>query len=118
MSSEKWRISSQPGVSLLDCALCDLCLVSHPAQVYVKPFIIMSVIPFAFIGAIWGHQIMKLAGLVSGLAMMSILGMIAAAGVVVVSSLFWCMPSISVGMRVARWPMQWYAATSDADRLC
>ena len=47
----------------------------------------MSVIPFAFIGAIWGHQIMKLAGLVSGLAMMSILGMIAAAGVVVNSSL-------------------------------
>ncbi|MEL0296531.1 MAG: efflux RND transporter permease subunit, partial [Gammaproteobacteria bacterium] len=62
-------------------------LLAIPLRSYVKPFIIMSVIPFAFIGAIWGHQIMKLAGLVSGLAMMSILGMIAAAGVVVNSSL-------------------------------
>ena len=62
-------------------------LLAIPLRSYVKPFIIMSVIPFAFIGAIWGHQIMKLGGLVSGLAMMSILGMIAAAGVVVNSSL-------------------------------
>ena len=62
-------------------------LLAIPLRSYVRPFIIMSVIPFAFIGAIWGHQIMKLAGLVSGLAMMSILGMIAAAGVVVNSSL-------------------------------
>ena len=62
-------------------------LLAIPLRSYVKPFIIMSVIPFAFIGAIWGHQIMKLVGLVSGLAMMSILGMIAAAGVVVNSSL-------------------------------
>ena len=62
-------------------------LLAIPLRSYVKPFIIMSVIPFAFIGAIWGHQIMKMAGLVSGLAMMSILGMIAAAGVVVNSSL-------------------------------
>ena len=62
-------------------------LLAIPLRSYMKPFIIMSVIPFAFIGAIWGHQIMKLAGLVSGLAMMSILGMIAAAGVVVNSSL-------------------------------
>ena len=62
-------------------------LLAIPLRSYTKPFIIMSVIPFAFIGAIWGHQIMKLAGLVSGLAMMSILGMIAAAGVVVNSSL-------------------------------
>ena len=62
-------------------------LLAIPLRSYVKPFILMSVIPFAFIGAIWGHQIMKLAGLVSGLAMMSILGMIAAAGVVVNSSL-------------------------------
>jgi multidrug efflux pump subunit AcrB len=62
-------------------------LLAIPLSSYSKPFMIMSVIPFAFVGAIWGHQIMKLAGLVSGLAMMSILGMIAAAGVVVNSSL-------------------------------
>ena len=47
----------------------------------------MSVIPFALVGAIWGHLIMKNTGYVSGLAMMSILGFIAASGVVVNSSL-------------------------------
>ena len=62
-------------------------LLAIPLQSYVQPLIIMSVIPFAFLGAIWGHQIMKLAGLVSGIAMMSILGFIAASGVVVNSSL-------------------------------
>ena len=62
-------------------------LLAVPLQSYAQPLIIMSVIPFAFLGAIWGHQIMKLVGLVSGLAMMSILGFIAASGVVVNSSL-------------------------------
>jgi len=47
----------------------------------------MSVIPFALTGAIWGHLIMKSFGLLTGLAMMSILGFVAAAGVVVNSSL-------------------------------
>ncbi|MGB1537605.1 MAG: efflux RND transporter permease subunit, partial [Pseudomonadales bacterium] len=54
---------------------------------YAQPLMIMSVIPFAYVGAIWGHQIMKQFDLISGVAMMSILGMIAAAGVVVNSSL-------------------------------
>jgi len=47
----------------------------------------MSVIPFAFVGAIWGHIIMKSLGYVTGLAMMSVLGFVAASGVVVNSSL-------------------------------
>ena len=47
----------------------------------------MSVIPFAFVGAVWGHLIMKTFGYVSGLAMMSMLGITAASGVVVNSSL-------------------------------
>ena len=47
----------------------------------------MSVIPFALVGAIAGHLIMKSFGLLSGLAMMSVMGFIAASGVVVNSSL-------------------------------
>lgn len=62
-------------------------LLAIPLRSYVQPLIIMSVIPFAFMGAIWGHLIMKTLGFVSGLAMMSILGMVAATGVVVNSSL-------------------------------
>ncbi|MDA0827869.1 MAG: efflux RND transporter permease subunit, partial [Proteobacteria bacterium] len=62
-------------------------LLAIPLHSYTQPLMIMSVIPFAYVGAIWGHQIMKQFDLVAGIAMMSILGMIAAAGVVVNSSL-------------------------------
>ncbi len=62
-------------------------LLAIPLRSYVQPFIIMSVIPFAFVGAILGHMLMKSFDLVSGLAMMSIMGIIAASGVVVNSSL-------------------------------
>lgn len=62
-------------------------LLAIPLKSYMQPLLIMSVIPFAMLGAIWGHQIMKTAGLVSGLAMMSVMGIIAASGVVVNSSL-------------------------------
>ena len=62
-------------------------LLAIPLQSYTQPLIIMCVIPFAMLGAIWGHQIMKTFDLVSGLAMPSVMGMIAASGVVVNSSL-------------------------------
>ncbi len=62
-------------------------LLAIPLRSYLQPLIIMSVIPFAFVGAIWGHLIMKSLGFISGIAMMSILGFVAACGVVVNSSL-------------------------------
>ena len=62
-------------------------LLATPLGSYVQPLIIMSVIPFAFVGAIWGHLIMQSFGMVSGIAMMSVMGFIAASGVVVNSSL-------------------------------
>ncbi|MEE8474288.1 MAG: efflux RND transporter permease subunit, partial [Myxococcota bacterium] len=62
-------------------------LLAVPLRSYTQPLIIMSVIPFALVGAVYGHLIMKGFGLVSGLAMMSVMGFIAASGVVVNSSL-------------------------------
>jgi len=62
-------------------------LLAIPLKSYSQPIVIMSVIPFAFVGAIWGHAIMKSFGLIAGLSMMSMLGFIAASGVVVNSSL-------------------------------
>ena len=62
-------------------------LLAVPLKSYLQPLVIMSVVPFAFAGAIWGHLIMKTFGYVSGLAMMSVMGVIAASGVVVNSSL-------------------------------
>lgn len=62
-------------------------LLAIPLRSYGQPLIIMSVIPFAFVGAIWGHIIMKAAGLLDSLAIMSVMGFVAASGVVVNSSL-------------------------------
>jgi len=64
-------------------------LLAVPLRSYLQPFVIMSVIPFAFVGAVLGHLLLQWEpiGLVKGLAMMSIQGVIAAAGVVVNSSL-------------------------------
>ncbi len=62
-------------------------LLAVPLRSYSQPLIIMSVIPFALVGAIAGHLLMKSFGLLTGLAMMSVMGFIAASGVVVNSSL-------------------------------
>jgi multidrug efflux pump subunit AcrB len=62
-------------------------LLAIPLGSYGQPLIIMSVIPFAFVGAIWGHIIMKGLGLLDSMAIMSIMGFVAASGVVVNSSL-------------------------------
>jgi multidrug efflux pump subunit AcrB len=62
-------------------------LLAVPLRSYMQPLIIMSVIPFALVGSVYGHLLMKTFGFVSGMAMMSIMGLITACGVVVNSSL-------------------------------
>ena len=62
-------------------------LLAIPLRSYGQPLIIMSVIPFAFVGAVWGHMIMKAGGLLNSMAIMSVMGFVAASGVVVNSSL-------------------------------
>jgi multidrug efflux pump subunit AcrB len=57
-------------------------ILAIPLKSYLQPFVIMSVIPFGTVGAIFGHMIMGFA-----IALPSVLGMIALAGVVVNSSL-------------------------------
>jgi len=57
-------------------------LLAVPLKSYSQPLIIMSVIPFSLTGAIWGHFWMGL-----DLSMMSMFGLIAAAGVVINDSL-------------------------------
>ena len=62
-------------------------LLAIPLKSYGQPLIIMSVIPFAFVGSVWGHILMKGFGLLDSMAIMSVMGIIAASGVVVNSSL-------------------------------
>ncbi|ALS97134.1 efflux RND transporter permease subunit [Lacimicrobium alkaliphilum] len=57
-------------------------LLAVPLKSYGQPIIIMSVIPFAMTGAIWGHFFFGL-----DMSMMSTFGLIAAAGVVINDSL-------------------------------
>lgn len=57
-------------------------LLAVPLKSYLQPFIILSVIPFSFAGAIWGHFFFGL-----DISMMSTFGLIAAAGVVINDSL-------------------------------
>ncbi|MFC3033309.1 efflux RND transporter permease subunit [Pseudoalteromonas fenneropenaei] len=57
-------------------------LLAVPLKSYSQPLIVMSVIPFSLVGAIWGHFFFGL-----DLSMMSTFGLIAAAGVVINDSL-------------------------------
>ena len=57
-------------------------LLAIPFQSYSQPFIVMSVIPFGLIGAVFGHLLLGL-----DLTIQSVLGMLALTGVVVNDSL-------------------------------
>ncbi len=57
-------------------------LLAIPFRSYMQPFIIMSAIPFGFVGAILGHLIMG-----KSLSILSLFGIVALTGVVVNDSL-------------------------------
>ncbi|MBW2240374.1 MAG: efflux RND transporter permease subunit [Deltaproteobacteria bacterium] len=63
-------------------------LLAVPLRSYGQPFIIMAVIPFGIVGAIFGHRVMSaFAPALGNLSMMSVFGVIALSGVVVNASL-------------------------------
>jgi multidrug efflux pump subunit AcrB len=57
-------------------------LMAIPFRSYVQPLIVMSIIPFGFVGAVWGHIIMGL-----NLTILSMFGLVALTGVVVNDSI-------------------------------
>ena len=57
-------------------------LIAIPLKSYLQPLVIMSVIPFAFVGAVLGHCVLSLP-----LSILSFLGVLGACGVVVNDSL-------------------------------
>ena len=57
-------------------------LMAIPFKSYLQPLIIMSVIPFGFVGAVWGHLLMG-----RNLTILSMFGLVALAGVVVNDSI-------------------------------
>ena len=57
-------------------------LIAIPLRSYLQPLLIMSVIPFGFIGAVFGHWLLGMS-----MSMISVFGIVALAGVVVNDSL-------------------------------
>ncbi|MFH1755323.1 MAG: efflux RND transporter permease subunit, partial [Candidatus Latescibacterota bacterium] len=57
-------------------------LMAIPFKSYIQPLIVMCVIPFGFVGAVWGHMIMRL-----DLSILSMFGLVALTGVVVNDSI-------------------------------
>ncbi|MXW06848.1 MAG: efflux RND transporter permease subunit, partial [Gammaproteobacteria bacterium] len=70
------------GVAFLVALLSIYVLLAIPLRSYLQPLIIMSVIPFGFIGAVVGHVILNVS-----FNMVSMIGCIALTGVVVNDSL-------------------------------
>jgi len=58
------------------------CLLTLEFRSYFQPFIILLIIPFGFMGAIWGHALLGLP-----LTMLSMFGLVALTGVVVNDSI-------------------------------
>ncbi|MCG8617613.1 MAG: efflux RND transporter permease subunit [Desulfobacterales bacterium] len=68
--------------ALIFICLAIYALLAIPLKSYWQPFVIMSVIPFGFVGAAFGHRIMDYP-----LSILSFFGMLGVAGVVVNDSL-------------------------------
>jgi multidrug efflux pump subunit AcrB len=79
---EQGAVFSSLGPNFLLALFVIFSLLAVPLKSYLQPLIIMSAIPFGIVGAIFGHLVMGY-----GLSFVSVLGIIALAGVVVNDSL-------------------------------
>ncbi len=79
---EQGEVFASLGPNFLMALFIIFSLLAIPLKSYIQPIIIMSAIPFGFVGAIWGHLVMGYQ-----LSFVSALGIIALAGVVVNDSL-------------------------------
>ncbi|NRB38710.1 MAG: efflux RND transporter permease subunit [Pseudomonadales bacterium] len=81
-SREEADFMAQMAASSLGALFLIYCLIAIPTRSYAQPLVIMSVIPFGIVGAIWGHLFLGMS-----LNMLSMYGLIALSGVVVNDSL-------------------------------
>ena len=70
------------GIGFLFALIAMYVIMAIPLRSYLQPLIIMSVIPFGIVGAVFGHIVMR-----TELSIMSMCGFVALAGVVVNDSL-------------------------------
>ncbi|GAB4199324.1 MAG: efflux RND transporter permease subunit [Wenzhouxiangellaceae bacterium] len=76
------RVAQELGAGALLAMFLIYALMAIPLRSYLQPFLIMSVIPFGVVGAIFGHLLLGIP-----VSMLSMFGIIALAGVVVNDSL-------------------------------
>ncbi|TVS20050.1 MAG: efflux RND transporter permease subunit, partial [Planctomycetaceae bacterium] len=69
-------------VGILLAVFAMYCLLTLQFRSYFQPFIILVIIPFGFVGAVWGHALLGLP-----LTMLSMFGLMALTGVVVNDSI-------------------------------
>ena len=86
-AEEQTELAGTLGPLFLFVLLAIYALLAMPLGSYTQPLIIMSVLPFALVGAVWGHALMKPLGIIHGLSVSSLFGVVAASGVVVNSTL-------------------------------
>jgi multidrug efflux pump subunit AcrB len=79
---ERSEIFASLGRGFLLAVLAMFALLAIAFRSYVQPIIILLAIPFGFVGAVWGHMLMGY-----DLSLMSMMGVVALAGVVVNDSL-------------------------------
>lgn len=80
--SDQRESMREMGIGFIGALMLMYVLMAIPLKSYLQPLIVMSVIPFGFVGAIIGHVIMGF-----NLSIMSMCGIVALAGVVVNDSL-------------------------------
>ncbi|SHJ18675.1 Multidrug efflux pump subunit AcrB [Rubritalea squalenifaciens DSM 18772] len=73
---------SEMGVKFIFALIMIYVLMAIPLRSYIQPAIVMSVIPFGIVGAVWGHMLLGM-----DLSIMSLCGVVALSGVVVNDSL-------------------------------
>jgi multidrug efflux pump subunit AcrB len=81
-TKEFQSLISEVAISMLFAIAMIYILLAIPLKSYIQPIMVMSVIPFGFIGAVFGHLVFD-----KSFNMMSMFGIIALAGVVVNDSL-------------------------------
>jgi len=81
-SQEQLDLFVNMGIAAVAALFLIYALIAIPLHSYGQPFVIMSVIPFGIIGAVFGHMVMG-----EAISMFSLFGLVALAGVVVNDSL-------------------------------
>ncbi|MBN2525183.1 MAG: efflux RND transporter permease subunit [Deltaproteobacteria bacterium] len=79
---EQMEAFSALGINFIIALVVMFALIAIPFRSYIQPIIIMTAIPFGFVGAILGHLLMGY-----NLSFISVMGIVALAGVVVNDSL-------------------------------